>query len=69
VDVVEQVDDGAKFYAETLEEFGGEVEVALGGPEAFAGEAALGGLVGLAAFGYAVAAGYSGDAALRADAR
>ncbi len=45
---------------------GREVEISFGGPEAFAGQAAFRGLVGLAGLRHSVAAGYAGDAALRA---
>ena len=67
VDVVEKMDVGAEFDAEFFEELRGEVEVALGGPEGFGRQAALGWLVGLAGFGDSVAAGYAGDAGLGAD--
>ena len=67
VDVVEEVDVGAELEAEFLEEGGDEVEVALGGPEGFLGQSALGRFVGLTGFGDAVAPGDAGDAGLGAD--
>src|SRR3978361_1339180 len=61
--VVEEMQVVADGFADRVEELGGEVEIALCGPEALAGEAAFGGFGGLVAFGDGRGGGYAGEVA------